>query len=77
MYMSSNGGSWLEPSLHDNVISPEISCAGSFTVIYWCRLLITFANSLDPDKMSGLIWIQTVWHSDGIPERFFSKKLIC
>ena len=21
--------------------------------------------------MLGLIWIQTVWHSDGIPERFF------
>ena len=26
------------------------------------------------DKMSGLIWIQTVWHSDGMPE-FFSKKV--
>ena len=28
----------------------------------FCCLLITFANSLDPDqdKMSGLIWIQTV-----------------
>ena len=26
--------------------------------------------------MSGLIWIQTVLHSDGIPERFFLKKLI-
>ena len=25
--------------------------------------------------MSGLIWIQTVWHSDGIPERFFFFKL--
>ena len=28
-----------------------------------CRLLINFANSLDPDqavKMSGLIWIQTI-----------------
>ena len=23
--------------------------------------------------MSGLIWIQTVWHSDGIPERSFKK----
>ena len=22
---------------------------------------------------SGLIWIQTVWHSDGIPERNFQK----
>ena len=27
--------------------------------------------------MADLIWIQTVWHSDGIPERvFFFKKLI-
>ena len=25
--------------------------------------------------MSGLIWIQAVWHSDGIPERFFLKKV--
>ena len=34
------------------------------------RLLITFANSLDPDQAR-----QTVWHSDGIPERIFQKKL--
>ena len=27
-------------------------------------------------KMLGLIWIQTVWHSDAIPERYFWKKLI-
>ena len=36
-----------------------------------------FANSLDPDqahKTSGLIWIQTVCHSDGIPERIFRKS---
>ena len=26
--------------------------------------------------MSGLIWIQTVWHSEEIPERIFQKKLI-
>ena len=25
--------------------------------------------------MSCLIWIQTVWHSDHIPERFFFKKV--
>ena len=28
------------------------------------------------DKMSGLIWIQTVLHSDGIPERLILKKKI-
>ena len=27
-----------------------------------------------PDKMSGLIWIKTVWHSDGMPERIFLKN---
>ena len=26
-------------------------------------------------KMSDLIWIQTVWHSDGIPGRFFFEKV--
>ena len=42
-----------------------------------CHLLITFANSLDPDqawKMSGLIWIQTIWNSYGIPEIIFQKS---
>ena len=32
-----------------------------------------FANSLNQDediRMSVLIWIQTVWHSDGGPECF-------
>ena len=61
------------------------SCCNFFSIYSFpasgdfCRLLITFANSLDPirpDKTSGLIWIQTVWHFDGIPERFFLKKLI-
>ena len=40
-----------------------------------------FANSLNPDqarqnnKMSGLILIETVWLSDGIPERLFFLKV--
>ena len=25
--------------------------------------------------MSGLIWTQTVWYTDGIPERFFFEKI--
>ena len=47
-------------------------------------MLLTFANSLDPDqdggilsdltgiqtdKMLVLIWIQNVWHSVSVPER--------
>ena len=36
----------------------------------FCRLLITFANSLDTENMSVLIWIQTVCKSDCAPEIF-------
>ena len=39
-----------------------------------CRLLIAFANSLDPDQAWQKIWSQTVWHSDGEPERIFQKS---
>ena len=40
-------------------------------------MLITFANSLDPDqdsKHAVLIWIQSVWHSDSVYERIFWKS---
>ena len=33
-------------------------------------LLITFANSLGPDIMSVLIWIQTIWYTDSVSEIF-------
>ena len=33
-----------------------------------CRLLINFANNLDPDRNQ-----QTVWHYDSVPERNFWK----
>ena len=33
-------------------------------------------TQIRPDKTSSLIWIQSVWHSDGIPDRDFPKKLI-
>ena len=37
--------------------------------------VVASLNSLSPiNKMSGLIWIQTVWHSDGISERIFQKS---
>ena len=38
---------------------------------FW-RLLITFALT---NKILGLIWIQTVWHSESVLE-MFSKRLI-
>ena len=33
-------------------------------------------TQIRPDKMSGLIWVQTVQHSDDIPERFLIKVTI-
>ena len=33
------------------------------------HLLITFANTVWIDKMSVLIWIQTICHSDSVLER--------
>ena len=41
-------------------------------VCLWLLLPIRFQTR--PDKMSGLIWSQTIWHSDGIPERIFWKS---
>ena len=42
------------------------------SVVCWLPLQ-TVWTQIRPDKMSGLIWMQTVWHSDGIPERIFRK----
>ena len=36
--------------------------------------LQTVWTQVRPDKMSGLIWIQTVWHFDGNLERIFWKS---
>ena len=47
-------------------------------VIY--LLLIAFTNSLDPDQAQqnvGPNWIQSVWNSDGIPERIIQKVASC
>ena len=44
---------------------------------HFCRLLTTFANSLDPDQDQqnvGPFWIRTAWHSDSIPDFFFEKS---
>ena len=45
------------------------------SVICW-SILQTIRTKFRPNKMLALIWIQTVWHSDGIPRRIFLKKLI-
>ena len=46
----------------------------TFVICWWP--LQTVWIRIRPDKMSGLIWIQTVQHSDGFPEIYFGKKLI-
>ena len=39
------------------------------------NLLQTVWTQIRHDETSGLIWIQTVWNSDGISERNFRKSL--
>ena len=40
------------------------------------RLPILFANSLGSNLKSGLIGIQTAWHSGGIPESFIQTLIL-
>ena len=50
------------------------SCLTLSLLAVTCHMLINFTNSLDLDQMertSVLIWIQTVQHSDSVPERTF------
>ena len=44
-------------------------------ILYNCNIMIydLLIDFSSPDKTSGLIWIQSVWHSGGIPERIFEK----
>ena len=56
------------------------SHTNSLSALIFCRCLLhTVWTLIRPDKMSRLIWIQTVSHSDHIPEIyicyfFFLKK---
>ena len=45
----------------------------STCVVCW-QPLQTVCTQIRPDITSGLIWIQTVWQSDGIPEWIFQKS---
>ena len=46
----------------------------SFVVCWWP--LQTVWTQSRTDQTSVLIWIQTIWHTDAVSERIFSKKLI-
>ena len=50
--------------LYLNCLPPSVVC--------W-KYLQTAWTQIRPDILSGLIWIQTLWRSDGIPERIFRK----
>ena len=54
-------------SLGVNSLPPSIVC--------WSHCK-QFGPRSGLDKTSGLIWIQNVWHSDGIPERIFQHWMI-
>ena len=58
-------------------IKKFVSQHGLYTTLYLlvpsADILQTVWNQIRPDEMSGLIWIQIVWHSIGIPGRFLEK----
>ena len=40
----------------------------------FCKQFGPKSKQIKPNLTSGLIWIQTVGHSDGIPEIIFRKR---
>ena len=44
------------------------------TCVFCWKRLQTVWIQIRPDMLSGLIWIQTVWHSDVIPEEFKTNE---
>ena len=69
-----------ETLLFANVVSTKIMHRLIYFNNYSCSLLINFANNLDQDQARHSVGpdldpkFQTVWHSDGIPERIFQKS---
>ena len=57
----------------DNILNTKVfTCYNSLHASQsFCRVPIAFCN-----RMSILIWIQTVWHTDGGPGWFIFKNLI-
>ena len=66
----------------DNILNTKVfTCYNSLHASRWfCRLPIAFLQTvwtqMKTNRMSVLIWIQTVWYSDGGPGRFIFKNLI-
>ena len=54
-------------------MSPDPTTNGAKTFVVCQKPLQTVRTQIRPDVKSSLIWVQTVWHSTGIPERIFWK----
>ena len=68
------GRAWSGSNLFDSL---EVLLKAFVKIIWgWKKYLQTVSIQIRLDKRSDLIWVQSVWHSEGIPERFFYKKLI-
>ena len=62
------------PSMHRVYIDGVASHTNSLSALIFCRCLLhTVWTLIRPDKMSRLIWIQTVSHSDHFPEIYIFK----
>ena len=60
---------------YPNLLTPKgNSCLQSQQKYVCWKLLQTLWTQIRPDKMSGLIWIKTVWHYDRIQKRSFRKS---
>ena len=79
--LSQSVGPDLDPdclkTIHLKIWSAKVVCCIILLTLFdYCKYSGNL-NSVDPgqtDKMSGLIWVHTVWHPDGIAERFFLKS---
>ena len=65
------------PDTKSNKVVSKVALVSNFNSFPasgdFCRLLITFANTLDPDQNVGPDLDPNCLDSDGIPERYFWK----
>ena len=52
----------------------NLSSVSNFVVCWWS--LQTAWTQIRTDNSSVLIWLQPVWHSDSVPDRFFDMAIL-
>ena len=62
--------------MYDCVSLERVNSSPTRDVLPSANLCKQFWNQVRTNKMSGLIWIQSIWHSDTIPEKMFEKLTI-